>query len=180
MIVFCAMALDRRSFIGWLLSLTFVGRVRDLYAAVIGMPRVPVVDPLRAFAPYMDTLIPADDSPSATDLGVDQEILSRIRNSDYRKGTIMQGCRWLDAAARKLGATDFVALDLAGREAVVTKAAQATRGTPPHEFFRYTRYEAFQRYYANPESWIPLNYRGPPQPLGFSDYTQPPAFKALR
>ncbi len=170
----------RRNFLAGSLLLALGTRVRELYAAVIGMPQVSAVDPFRAFAPYMDTLIPRDESPGATDLGVDQEILSRIRNSDYRKGIIQQGCRWLDEAARKRGATDFTALGPDGREAVVGKAAEAAPGTPLHEFFRYTRDQAVRIYYANPESWISLNYRGPPQPLGFTDYTQPPTLKRSR
>ncbi len=169
------MAAGRRNFLIWSLVLTLGARARDLYAAVIGTPQLPMIDPFHAFAPYLDTLIPADDSPGATDLGVDQEILSRVRNNAYRSGIIRRGCRWLDETARKRGATDFNALDDIGREAVVAKVAKAKRGTPLHAFFSYTQLEAFRIYYANPESWISLAYRGPPQPLGFSDYTQPPA-----
>ena len=55
------------------------------------------------------------------------------------------------------------------------QAAAAANNTLPRVFFERTRGDAFFHYYGHPESWRGITYyRGPPQPLGFLDYDQPP------
>jgi hypothetical protein len=85
------------------------------------------------------------------------------------------GLDWLNKQARAGYGLDFPALDEGGRDAIVRQAAAAGLDSLPRVFFERTRADAFFHYYGRPESWRGMaHYRGPPQPLGFMDYTQPP------
>jgi hypothetical protein len=124
---------------------------------------------------YVDTLLPADETPSGTALGVDERLLALARQrQDYRR-LLDWGLDWLNAQARSRYDRDFPQLDEAGRDALLRIAAASAYGTAPRVFFERSRADAMTRYYARPESWPGIvQYRGPPQPLGFADYAQPP------
>jgi hypothetical protein len=132
----------------------------------------PSSETLRA---YLDTLIPADETPSASQLGTDRWMLAKGRKDEGYQLALVVGTTWLDEQARERGTRDFVSLDLSAREAVVTRAAGADSESVENLFFEITRTDAMQHYYAQPESWrgIP-GYQGPPQPLGYMDYYLPP------
>ncbi|MGD2083834.1 MAG: gluconate 2-dehydrogenase subunit 3 family protein [Chromatiales bacterium] len=125
---------------------------------------------------YVDTLIPADETPSGTSLHVDRQLLRVAgKQRDYQR-LLQLGLDWLNAQARAQYGRDFPRLDDEGREAIVGRAAAASYETLPRTFFERTRADAFFHYYGRPESWQRIaHYRGPPQPLGFLDYTRPPA-----
>jgi hypothetical protein len=124
---------------------------------------------------YLDILIPADETPSASQLGVDREMLAKGRkDADYQLALVV-GMDWLDEQARERGTRDFVSLDPAAREAVVAVAAEADSESVENLFFEITCMDAFLYYYAKPESWRDLDaFQGPPQPVGYSDYYLPP------
>ncbi|MGH7960687.1 MAG: gluconate 2-dehydrogenase subunit 3 family protein [Candidatus Binatia bacterium] len=123
---------------------------------------------------YLDTLIPADESPSATQLGVTAHLISRTEaDSGYRQ-LLTNGCDALDAQARQYGVAHFAALSEPQREEVISLAAAGKAGLWAHMFFDRTQADAFSYYYAQPQSWHALEYAGPPQPRGFMDYAQPP------
>jgi hypothetical protein len=85
------------------------------------------------------------------------------------------GLEWLNKQARAGYGRDFPLLDEGSREEVVRQAEAAGYDTLPRVFFERTRADAFFHYYGRPESWRGMaHYRGPPQPLGFMDYAQPP------
>ena len=124
---------------------------------------------------YLDTLIPADETPSATQLGVDQQMLAKGRNDEGYQLALVVGTTWLDEQARERGARDFVSLDGSAGEAIVARAAEADSESVENLFFEITRTDAFLYYYARPESWHGItDYQGPPQPLGYMDYYLPP------
>lgn len=124
---------------------------------------------------WIDTLLPMDEvSPAASEFGVDADIANKARDDPSYLRLISKGCLWLDQQARKRGMQGFAQLDEAGRERIVSLAEQAKTRSVPRAFFERTRSDAFQYYYARPESWDMLNYAGPPQPQGFPDYTQAP------
>ena len=126
---------------------------------------------------YLDTLIPADDTPSATQLGVSEKILSRAAtDSDYLR-LLKRGCDWLDTQAKESGAAHFAALSEDQRERLIHLAAEGEGGPWVEMFFDQTLADAFSHYYADPRSWRSLDYPGPPQPRGFLDYTQAPTRK---
>ncbi len=164
---------NRRRFLGLTLAAGIIAHVRGLLASMV-KPSAPGVPAFAALAPYLDTLIPADESPAASALGVDRRLIDKAAGDAGYRRLLAQGCRWLDRAARKLGAADFAALPEGGREAVVALFAAARRGSRPRIFFETTRSDAFFHYYARPESWAGLGYDGPPQPVGFPDHAAPP------
>ena len=160
----------RRFFIGsalvWVLS-----RVTPSRAA--RPPSAPLDDStLRA---YVDVLIPADETPSATALGVDKQLLLVARGQRNYQRLLEFGLHWLNEQARGNYGRSFPELDERNRELVVGQAAAAGHRTLPRMFFERTRADAFFHYYGRPESWRGIaHYRGPPQPRGLLDYTQPP------
>jgi len=132
---------------------------------------------VKTLTAYIDTLIPRDATAGALDLGIPGLVLQSLQSSPKPRALVARGCRWLDAQARLLGATDFAALPEASRERIVGSAASSKTLSLPYEFFRFSRDLVMKEFYANAESWRPLHYPGPPQPRGFRDYQQPPAIK---
>lgn len=165
------MRISRRRLLQYSVAMGLLARQLPIHARQ-KTPAQPSGKTLRA---YVDVLIPADETPSASQLGVDREMLAKGRNSvDYRN-VLVYATSWLDEQARGRGNRDFVSLDLPARESVVARAAAADRESLENLSFEITRTDAFLYYYARPESWRGItDYRGPPQPLGFMDYYLPP------
>lgn len=129
---------------------------------------------IRALGPYLDTLIPKDSTPGATELGVDKFIFRIMESNDEFGRLVAFGCQWLDRQAQQIKASEFALTDVENRNQIVLKAEQSTPDSLPNLFFQQTRFLAFQHYYAQTESWVGLNYDGPPQPSGFRDFASPP------
>lgn len=165
------MPVTRRRFLKW--SAAWCALINILPLRACTSPSEPHAgDTLGA---WLDTLIPADATPAATQLGVDRKLWAKVQLEPEYDQLLKVGLRWLDAQARARGAANFAVLDEAGREAVTTLAESLGDDKVEHLFFLKTRQDAFAFYYSQPESWVGLAYRGPPQPLGFMDYDQPPA-----
>jgi hypothetical protein len=130
---------------------------------------------LQTLQAYFDTLIPADETPSATQVGVHTQVVTRASIHEPYQSLLIKGCTWLDEQAHQHGAKQFAALDADQREQVVDLAARAASRSVPRTFFERTRKDAFIYYYAHPQSWRGLGYHGPPQPLGFMDYSVAPS-----
>jgi len=128
---------------------------------------------LYALAPYLDTLLPADDtSPSASVLEVHGLLVEHALGIENYIRLLELGCRWLDAQAP--GGREFAQLDGGERERIVRNAEQARSGTTERLFFDRTLTDTLQLYYAHPGSWPALRFAGPPQPAGFMDYAAAP------
>lgn len=162
--------LSRRSFLKWSCVMWALTRLFPAHAGK--QPSRQASD--ATLAAWLDTLIPADETPSATQLGIDRMMLAVARKDPDYRIVLDFGCSWLDQQARAQGAVDFAALDTTGREAIAARAAAAGEA-PEYYFFVSTRDEAFGFYYRQPESWPGLGYRGPPQPLGYMNYVRKPA-----
>jgi hypothetical protein len=165
------MRFGRRSFVFWTLGLLLWAR--EAAAAPIGGRRQQAY-PLTALAPYLDILIPRDETGSATDFGVDRTLIDQAGSNKRHMRLLRAGCKWLDFEARKTGSAGFADLDPAAQEEIVAKAADARGRSLPRVFFNVTRRNAFRAYYADPASWRDLGYRGPPQPEGYMDFTEAP------
>jgi hypothetical protein len=129
---------------------------------------------LRALGPLVDTLLPEDTTPSATQLGVDRALIDQALADPKLAGLLIGGCAWLDKAARERGAEEFAGLDQTAREAVLTAAEQSPKRSLPEAFFGVIRHHAFRHYYAKPASWRGLGFAGPPQHRGFPDHAKSP------
>lgn len=123
---------------------------------------------------YLDTLIPADQTPSASQLGVTEKLLRRAYKSRRYATTLKQGCDWLDQQAQDLQQSNFNLLPPLLQESIVAKAEASAANSLPNRFYTSTRHDAFFYYYAHPKSQTCLNEAGPPQPLGYMDYQKPP------
>jgi hypothetical protein len=162
----------RRTFLRMLLALAPVLPARLVLAA----PADKTVQriSLSALVPYLDTLIPADSTPSASQLGADQAILALVQRQQRIARLVGLGCVWLDQQAAERGAADFAALAQPDREAVVALAEGSPSSSLPRTFFAFTQQQVFAHYYSQPQSWQGLGFDGPPQPGGFPDFAQPP------
>lgn len=126
---------------------------------------------------FLDVIIPADESPSASALQVDMAILGKSAGDRKFLVLLGRGCDWLDKQAKKLfNIRQFYLLDEGMRQKIVSVAAENLEGSLPRFFFESLRRDAFFYYYGNPLSWKSIGYDGPPQPSGFPDHSSPPGF----
>ena len=124
---------------------------------------------------YVDVLIPEDETPSGTALGVDQQLLIVAKGKLAYQQLLELGLEWLNTRAQADYRGNFADLDEEKKETIVRQAAAAPDNTRPRVFFERTRADAFYFYYSRPESWRGIAYyRGPTQPLGFMDYADAP------
>ncbi len=130
----------------------------------------------RTLEAFLDTLIPATETPGALQLGVAEKILAASSDDAQYRRLIKKGCGWLDGKAKSRGVTEYLLLGEREREDVVGGAAGAPAGTLARIFFERLRSDAFYHYYAHPASWRGFGYQGPPQPDGYPDYIKPQSF----
>ena len=130
---------------------------------------------LSALPAFLDTLIPEDISPSASQLNVGPDLIARARQQSGFERLLILGCAWLNEQAQKQGIQLFENLDETSRIAIIEIAEQSAVRSLPRAFFDAVRHYAFGIYYAHPETNVTLGYTGPPQPVGFPDYAEPPA-----
>ncbi len=164
---------SRRRVLNALVAVAGLLRAKLGYGARLGSGDAPITAPA-ALEAWLDTLIPADVTPSATQLGVHRRVLADF-SRPYSRELLERGCAWLDSEARKTGKSGFGALTQIERDTIAGRAAAAPPGSGPREFFDRTRDAAMRLYYAEPAAWPSLGYGGPPQPRGFPDRTHPPA-----
>jgi hypothetical protein len=137
-----------------------------------------MVEPPPALGTLIDVLLPRDQSPSGTDLDIDQYLWSAAIRHEEQGRLVWLLCAWLDREAISAGATDFRSADEALRNTLVRRASESPPGTMPGAAFRFIQDRAFERYYVDPRSWSSLGYDGPPQPQGFPGHAQPPGAAA--
>lgn len=129
---------------------------------------------LSALPAFLDTLLPEDISPSASQLNVGPDLISKASRESGFERLLILGCAWLNEQSHKQGQALFENLDEASQIAIVKIAEQSAERSLPRVFFTTVQYYAFGIYYAHPETWVSLGYAGPPQPVGFPDYARPP------
>jgi hypothetical protein len=122
-------------------------------------------------AAVVDHMLPGDELPGAQTLGIARRIASTPDRDLKRR--FARGVAWLDARAQTAGALNFLALDPAGKEAVL-QAALASHADGVGDFVRELRNLAFMHYYTHPTIMAAFAYSGPPQPAGFPDFQEAP------
>lgn len=123
---------------------------------------------------FVDTLIPADSTPSATQLGLDRTLIRHAEGIENYTRLLELGCEWLDQAATVRHRAPFHALRHDLREAIVTLAEGNPANSIPRMFFERVKFDLLGLYYASPASWNGLGIASPPQPRGYPDFTRPP------
>lgn len=132
-------------------------------------------DELQTVLPdFLDTLIPADQTPSATELDVDREINQYLDTQPNYRNIVMFGCLWLNKQAQARYSSNFAALSLEQRTTIVTALESMKDNQTAQFFFQLAKDKAFEFYYSKPQSWSGLGIQQPPQPLGYRDYDQAP------
>jgi hypothetical protein len=124
---------------------------------------------------FVDTLIPADSTPSASQLGLDQALLRHAEGIENYSRLLELGCEWLDKTSTSLHGAAFDGLKDPQREAIVTLAETSAENTIARIFFERVRFDLFGLYYASPASWDGLGISSAPQPKGYLDFTRPPS-----
>lgn len=123
---------------------------------------------------YVDTLLPRDETPSGAELNVQGTLLERAARDVQYQSLLYEGLRWFDNTSLNLRGDPFAISSDEVRAAVVSRAEQTGAGQLPWIFFTITRADAFQAFYAQPESWPGLGLVRPPQPFGYIEHNKPP------
>jgi hypothetical protein len=76
---------------------------------------------------YVDVLIPADETPSASALGVDRRLLAVAKHQDTYQRVLDLGLDRLNRQAQLAHGRDFATVDENAREAIVQRMAAASR-----------------------------------------------------
>lgn len=112
----------------------------------------------------IDTLLPADDvTPSATALGVSDELMSLAPKGSSLHRLLALGTTWLDT----LDARSFAELPAETRHDVLRYMERADYNEVPGRFFHLLRQMAFEIYYAQPQTYAGLALNPAPQPEGY-------------
>ncbi len=128
---------------------------------------------LRSLRAFLDTLIPGDSTPSASELGLENLLLRHARDIENYPHLLELGCEWLDETALKLYSRSFDGLDSKQMIAVVTLAEGSPADVIARMFFERVRLDLMGLYYAMPASWTGLGISAP-QPAGHLDFERPP------
>ena len=168
--------MQRRTFISRILASSFVvslgGYIPGTFASTFVTKQA-----LRSLPAFLDTLLPEDEAPSASRLGIDKGLVEHAAGIENYLRLLQLGCQWLDQQASAGNNVEFWQLDPQGMEDIVATAEQAPEGLIQKMFFDRVRADAFTFYYSNPASWVALGFAGPPQPGGYLDFAAPPKVK---
>ena len=126
----------------------------------------------------VDLLVPRDETPGAIDLGVHDRVLEGMARSTPLALACGEMMREADRDARVRHGADFLALDAARQTDVLQALAQGPSAGAGRRGFALLRREVMRLYYSQPPAWPSLGLDGPPQPIGFPDYTDPPQRRA--
>ncbi len=129
---------------------------------------------LTALPRFLDTLLPADSTPSATQLGVDKTLVAHAKKITNYSQLLAIGCRWLDKQSKFVYGKNFSELSDEEAYQVVTQLEQTEPSSNEYLFFDRIKSDSFTFYYAHPASWQDLGIASPPQPLGYPGHNTPP------
>jgi hypothetical protein len=124
----------------------------------------------RSIAAIAEIMFPGDGLAGAAALGIHHRVLAM----PDMQAQIAKGVAWLDRRATSQGASNFLALDEAGRLAALD-AAFASHDDGIQPFVLTLRYQLGTAYYSTPAIKSAFAYTGPPQPGGFADFQQRPS-----
>ena len=121
-------------------------------------------------AALIDTLLPADNTPGALELGVDKAVFEALQADPHLTDLARAGLQWFNAAADR----PFAQLPLPARSELVARAAGADRAKVERAFVDQLRHLTIGFYLTHPQNLRGLAYAGPPMPAGYSDQATAP------
>ena len=169
--------MDRRKFLRHIAQ-TSVGVPCCMQATVSFSSKFVSNKKLIALPFFLDTLIPADITPSASQLGLQATLIKHAQSIKNYTKLLELGCQWLDLQANSMSRKNFSNLHQEGLEKIVSIAEESRDSSIPKLFFDRVKSDLFSFYYSHPESWTTLGFYSPPQPLGYPNFTLPPEVKS--
>lgn len=123
---------------------------------------------------FVDTLIPADSTPSASQLSLNKTLLEHSEKVVNYPQLISLGCDWLHNQAMQTKGKPFTELNEQFKKTIVRSADASPASTIQKQFFDRVRHDLFGLYYAEPASWDGISFDRPPQPHGYPEHVQEP------
>ncbi|MDP8567678.1 gluconate 2-dehydrogenase subunit 3 family protein [Methylophilus aquaticus] len=123
---------------------------------------------------FIDTLIPPDETPSSSQLGLDKVLLNHAQTIQNYTALLILGCQWLDTQAIAMANMAFHQLQEEQRVRIVSLSETSQSGTIARQFFDHVKADLFSFYYAHPAIWPSLGLHGAPQPHGYLSYASQP------
>lgn len=124
---------------------------------------------------FIDTLIPADETPSASQLGLVQSLIHHAQGIENYMALLILGCQWLGSQAQAAHQMQFRQLTESVRQSIVARAETSPPGSIPRQLFDHVKADLFNFYYSHPAILPSLGLHGAPQPFGYLDYVRSPA-----
>jgi gluconate 2-dehydrogenase gamma chain len=143
-------------------------------------------------------IVPSDDEPGATEAGVVDHIDKIIADSKRKQKIYTNGLKQLDHYSQSKFGNAFVKISSIEQMEIMRFAYDRFRetslsqrisrklfrawgkltGTSLDQRFLQTIYtDTIEGFYANPVSWQQVGYFGPPNPVGYPDFADPPSSK---
>jgi hypothetical protein len=172
---------SRRTVVTMLVGLPCLAGLTGLIGRALAARRSPRFDrhAERTISIVIDRMLPGGDGlPGAVALGIDRriaamaEISPRLSLLELQR-SLADGVAWLDRAAVRAGARNFLGLGRAKQEAVLLRTAAAADDDAA-VIARMLRDRAFALYYTDRTVMAAFAYAGPPQPVGFPDFQDAP------
>jgi hypothetical protein len=129
-----------------------------------------LADSKSTLAALVDTLLPADDTPGAIELGVADAVFEALQADPHQTDLARAGLKWFDRAADQ----PFAQLPLPARNEILAGAAGADRTKVERAFVDQLRHLTLGFYLSHPQCLKGLAYAGPPLPAGYPDQTTAP------
>lgn len=155
----------------------------------------------RLVAAIAALIVPTDEDPGATEAGVADYIDKLVAGSKKDQKKYVNGLKWIDDASRKQYNKNFIDLTVKEQIDLLITIDETERklyspvsgllerinrkidASLSHlfgvglsdKFFDKIRTDVIFGYYSSPVSWKAVGYYGPPQPVGYKDYTEPPS-----
>ncbi len=123
----------------------------------------------------LDVLIPADETPSASQLGIPAKILALAERVPNYSVMLSEGARWLNQLASQSHGRPFLMLKVPEQDSILEKAFTSPVGTLPYVYLHRIREDSMRLYYQDPRSWRGTGISRPLQPLGYPLHDRPPA-----
>jgi hypothetical protein len=119
----------------------------------------------------LDEIIPADETPSATQLNVHNDILSYGAGIANYHLMLVEGTSWLNHYSKQvIGGDSFERISKVKRIEVLNFAFASQLGSLPRVFVERIRTDAFRLYYQKQESYSSILSMRPIQPFGYPDH----------
>ena len=143
-------------------------------------------------------IVPTDDEPGATEARVVDHIDNVITDSERKRKIYTNGLKRLDQYCQSKFGNVFVEISLIEQMEIMRFAYDRFRETSlpqrisrkifrawgkltgislDQRFLQTIYTDTIEGFYANPVSWQQVGYFGPPNPVGYPDFADPPSSK---